>query len=219
MHPHRHWLRLCATVLAALCLLLFVSCQNRGTDPATTTAAIPNSGGPHGLSFYESLDSLDEYLTLGAYEGLTVTVTEGQTKEDAVWAAVLASSGSVTVPASEVDYYYASLCAQYRYYASLEDITYEELLSSLGLSDAAFRSQAFEMAQKDVLVAAVLRHSGITLTENEKNTLFSKYVEKFADDYGYSQEYIRSSMQELIYETMLYDKVTEYLLANNEINP
>ena len=204
----------------ALALLLFSlllpTCGKEDPSDNETTAPVADTS-PHGVSYYDNMEDLSSFLTLGSYKGLTVTPKEGQTKEDAVWEAVIANATRVAVPTEEVDYYFASLCAQYRYYASLKDMEYSELLSSLGISEASLRSDAYQMARKDLLFVAVLRDSKISLTDTEKNSLFPKYMDKFVSDYGYSADDVATDLRELIYETMLYDKVTEYLLANNTV--
>ena len=210
-----------AALLIALVLMLSPLLCACGEEPKTgsqsTVPVPPSDTAPHGVSYYSALPSLSELVTLGAYEGMTVTPKAGQSDEDAIWEAVMANAKTISPDEGEVAYYFNSLCAQYRYLASLKSMEYEELLRSLNLSEAVLLAEATEMSKKDLVVTAVLRNSGVILTETEKETLFDKYAEKFASDYGYSPEYVSEHLREPIYEAMLYDKVTEHLLTNNTV--
>lgn len=216
MISFKKWaLRSLALLLVFLSLLL-PACGKKEKPDTETNAPVANTA-PHGVSYYKDVSDLSSFVTLGSYTGLSVSQKQGQSKEEAVWEAVIANASGLAIPASEEEYYFQSLCAQYRYYASLKDMDYTELLSSLGLSEPSLRAEATQMARKDLVFVAVLRDSGIALTDEEKATLFDKYVDKFVSDYGYSKEDIATNMRELIYETMLYDKVTEYLLTSNTV--
>ena len=49
----------------------------------------------------------------------------------------------------------------------------------------------------------------------KKTELYGKYVEHFAELYGYDKTYVSEKLTEQIYDAMLYDKTMEYLLKNN----
>ena len=53
--------------------------------------------------------------------------------------------------------------------------------------------------------------------ETEKEAHFDRYVDKFVSDWGYDRDRVTRELSELVYESMLYDKTTEYLIVNNEI--
>ena len=86
----------------------------------------------------------------------------------------------------------------------------------MGATEESVRAEAQEMAIDDIIFELVRRAENITLTEEEKESLFDKYVEKYVEDYGYSKSYVKKNMSELIYESMLYDKTTEFLIKNND---
>ena len=77
-------------------------------------------------------------------------------------------------------------------------------------------AEAKEMAIDDVIYELVRRAENITLSEEEKESLFDKYVDKYVEDYGYTKSYVKKNMSELIYDSMLYDKTTEFLIKNND---
>ena len=64
--------------------------------------------------------------------------------------------------------------------------------------------------------AALVKAEGISLSDDEKKNNFDRYVEKFVNDYGYGEEYVRENMSEQIYQTMLFDKTLERLITLNK---
>ena len=84
----------------------------------------------------------------------------------------------------------------------------EEVFFAALLHDIA--KELTECELKDILAK-----EGITLTEDEKNTFFDRYVKKYAESYKYSEEYVRAELTELVYDSMLYDKTVEFLIIHN----
>ena len=89
------------------------------------------------------------------------------------------------------------------------------LLESRGTDESKMREEAREMVKKDLVFWYIVQAEGITVTEEEKQTHFDKYVDKFVSDYGYSRAYVTENMADEIYEAMLYDKTLEYLFSVN----
>ena len=160
---------------------------------------------------------LSNYAALGEYKQLSIELG-GRAKDSAVWEAVLERAEVKDVPEQQVDYYFEQSKAQYEYYAERADMTYSEMLEELGTTEEKMMSEARELALEDIVFELVRRAEGIELSESEKQEHFDRYAEKYVEDYGYTAEYVRGNLAEQIYDSMLYDKVTEFLITNNEIN-
>jgi hypothetical protein len=164
-----------------------------------------------------SSQDLESYVLLGKYTGLDVKVGS-LSKDEAVWKAVKEKATVRSYPEQQVLYYISQIEAQYKYYAEQADMSYDEMLREVGATEKTIRTQAESLAIDDVIYELVRRDANITLGESEKQSLFDKYVEKYVSDYGYTEQYVKENMSELIYDSMLYDKTTEYLIKNNEIS-
>ena len=192
-------------LLAVLMLCSLFSCkkddENEGAEPADLAAM--------------SDEELSSFISLGEYKGLTVTLGSA-TKGEAVWAAVKKNAMLKAYPEEQVEYYISQQRAQYAYYAEQADMSYEEMLSEVGETEQSIKETAEQMTLGDLVYHALLRAEGIELSKEEKSKFFEKYVEKFVADYGYTREYVKENMADEIYESLLYDKVTEYLITNNQ---
>jgi hypothetical protein len=164
-----------------------------------------------------SSQDLESYVLLGRYTGLDVKAGS-LSKDEAVWKAVKEKATVRSYPEQQVLYYISQIEAQYKYYAEQADMSYDEMLREVGATEKTIRTQAESLAIDDVIYELVRRDANITLGESEKQSLFDKYVEKYVSDYGYTEQYVKENMSELIYDSMLYDKTTEYLIKNNEIS-
>ena len=162
-----------------------------------------------------SVQELGRYVALGKYTGIKIKAID-QNKGEAVWRAVRNRATIAEYPEQQVNYYISQIEAQYKYSAEEAEVSYEEMLAEMGATEQSVRVEAQEMAIDDIIFELVRRAENITLTEEEKESLFDKYVEKYVEDYGYSKSYVKKNMSELIYESMLYDKTTEFLIKNND---
>lgn len=197
--------RALVTSLALIMLISMFSCkkdgENESVEPVDFAAM--------------SDDELKSYAELGEYK--LMTLKQGSSsKGEAVWAAVKENATVRSYPEQQVSYYVSQIEAQYAYYAEEAGISYKEMLREVGATDESIRSEAESMATDDVIYELVRRDADITLREDEKSKFFEKYVEKFVADYGYSREYVKENMSDEIYESMLYDKTTEFLITNNQ---
>ena len=193
--------RALAAILVATSVLFAFGCGKR-EDTSTKSLS------------YEDI-VITDCVRLGAYEGLTVTLAENTDKATAVWAAVLAQSEIVSYPDQAVDYYVAQAEERYRYYAEKNGVSVEEAMAAVGLDDEALTREAKALVANDLIVLAVQKDAKIALTEDEKARLFDKYAQKYVEDFGYDLDYVKSNLSDLIYESMLYDKTTEYLILKN----
>lgn len=158
---------------------------------------------------------LERFAELGEYESLTVELGDAS-KGEAVWEAVRQNATVRSYPEAQVNYYVLQIEAQYKYYAEQADMSYEEMLIELGATDESILSQARSMAVDDVIYELVRRSADVTLEEREREAHFDRYVSKYVADYGYTEQYVKDNMKDEIYGSMLYDKVTEYLITHNE---
>jgi hypothetical protein len=192
------------TLLALIMLISMFSCkksdENESAEPVDFAAM--------------SDDELKSYAELGEYK--LMTLKQGSSpKGEVVWAAVKKNATVKDYPEQQVSYYVSQIKAQYAYYAEEAGISYKEMLREVGATDESIRSEAESMAADDVIYELVRRDAKITLRSDEKSKFFEKYVEKYVEDYGYSREYVVENMTDEIYDSMLYDKTTEFLIAYN----
>jgi hypothetical protein len=192
------------TLLALIMLISMFSCkksdENESAEPVDFAAM--------------SDDELKSYAELGEY--MHMTLKQGSSpKGEVVWAAVKKNATVKDYPEQQVSYYVSQIKAQYAYYAEEAGISYKEMLREVGATDESIRSEAESMAADDVIYELVRRDAKITLRSDEKSKFFEKYVEKYVEDYGYSREYVVENMTDEIYDSMLYDKTTEFLIAYN----
>ena len=196
--------RALVTLLALIMLISMFSCkknsENESVEPVDFAAM--------------SDDELKSYAELGEYK--LMTLKQGSSsKGEVVWAAVKKNATVKDYPEQQVSYYVSQIKAQYAYYAEEAGISYKAMLREVGATDESIRSEAESMAADDVIYELVRRDAKITLRSDEKSKFFEKYVEKYVEDYGYSREYVVENMTDEIYDSMLYDKTTEFLIAYN----
>ena len=197
------WFRSVAVFLLASTLLFCVSCSKNEVEAKK-------------LDFeMAEMSELRSYVTLGDYKGMTIKL-DGRTKSEAVWSAIRESAEVIKYPEPLVRYYEQQAKAEYEYHAEKLGIKYKDVLEKLGTSEEEMRSDAERMAIDDVLFEIIKRTEAIVLEESEKQAYFDRYVEKYVEDYGYGEEYVRKELSDEVYDSMLYDKVCEFLITNNK---
>ena len=173
-----------AVLLLCLILALFAfSCkkdEDENTDGAMDMRAV-------------SSQELGRYAALGGYTGLSVTVGT-DSKGEAVWKEIRENAKIIAYPEQQVNYYIAQIEAQYKYYAEQADMSYADMLKEVGATEESIRVEAQEMAIDDVIYELVRRAENIMLSEDEKESLFDKYVQKYVSDYGYTEQYVKENM-------------------------
>ena len=161
-----------------------------------------------------SIEELEECVSLRQYKDLELTLG-GKTKEEALISYIDANSSIKKYPAGTVGYYFEQLKKQYRYYAEEADMRYEAMLDELGEDNVTMKAEAKRLVKNDLIFELIRKKEGITLTEAEKTQFFDKYVQKYAERYKYSEEYVREELSSLVYDSMLYDKTVEFLILHN----
>ena len=196
-------------LLCAVLCISSVSCKKKTEEPSSSAKKMNIS--------LLSDGELASYVALGEYKGLSIELGT-RTKDAAVWEEIAARAEVKQLPEQQVSYYFAQAKAQYEYYAERADMSYEDMLSELGTSEDKMLSEAKDLALGDILFELVRRAEGIELTALEKQEHFDRYADKYVEDYGYTAEYVRENLTEQIYSSMLYDKLTEFLISNNDIH-
>ena len=170
-----------------------------------------SDGAPMELS---ALDA-EEYIKLNGYTGIDIVRTEGEGRDLAVWREITSRAEVISLPQAQVDYYYQSQRKEYVYLAGLYGIKYERVLEIYELTDEVLLEKARELTKKDLVFYAVLQSAGIALTDEEFEKNLDKYVTKISSVQRLPEEYVKTNMCDSIRETMLYDKASEFLIANN----
>ena len=164
---------------------------------------------------YENID-VDRYVKSIQYKGLTVAFDSmSETKADAVWNAVYATAVFGGYPEEKVSYYFGQMKDSYMHYAGGDEEKYLFVLEAQGTSEEEMLADAERLVKEDLVYEYIIKHEGIALTDGEKAELFDKYVEKYSTELGKTPEEVAASMEDYIYESMLYDKTTEYLFTVN----
>ena len=157
---------------------------------------------------------LSEYIELGEYKNLMVIFIY-ESRAEAAWRDVIDGSEVKKYPEELVSYYTEQTQARYRYYAEKNDMEYAKVLEDFGATEESIVNEAKALAKADLVFAALVKAENITLSEEEKSEHFERYLEFYIESYGYTEEYVRENLAEEIYESMLYDKASEFLIINN----
>ena len=164
---------------------------------------------------YADMD-VSAYVKGVSYKGVKYTLdSEELSREQVLWDSLLKNAQVSGLPNDMVEYFFSQTKAAYMYLVDGDPEAYEMLLESRGTSEDKMREEAREMVRKDLVFWYIVQAEGISVTAEEKQTLFDKYVDKFVSDYGYSRAYVTENMADEIYEAMLYDKTLEYLFSVN----
>lgn len=160
------------------------------------------------------LETLEESLSVGVYKGLVIELN-GKSKADAIVERIMADSDVKQYPEGTTDYYAEQIKKQYKYYADEAGMTYEQMLNELGETDVTITQEAQGLVKKDMLFALIQAREGISISDGEKSLYFERYVSIYAERYGYTEEYVKAELSDLVYASMLYDKTVEFLIVNN----
>ena len=200
-------------LVCAFCLSVFAGCKK---DDVTVDDGTDNGSDNTQAVLDYSQINIDEYVKSVSYKGLTLTVNgEGASKETAIWEALLGAAVIEKYPESAVEYYFAQTKDYYMFIANNDPEAYKLLLKSRNMTEEDLVAEARELVKKDLVYLYIVEKEGIVITEDEKQSLFDRYVAAYVSEYGYSAEYVKANMSELIYDSMLYDKTLEFLILNN----
>ena len=204
--------RLIACLLSAVLLLCAVGCKK--SDKDGEKAPDSNTDTKATLDYSGVMPS--DYIKSISYKGLEIALeSENASKQNAVWDAVLGSVKIDTYPEEAVNYYFEQTKRLYMESVDNNAEDYLALLERRGITESDMLSEAKALVKKDLALLYITQTEKISVTDAEKSSLFDKYVQRYVDTYGYDKAYVMENMSELIYESMLYDKTTEFLILNN----
>ena len=197
-------IRMVALALCALaCLGVLCACATDGEEALTERV------------FFDT-DRIADYVRLDRYTDLTILLERADdSRSEAVWDALLERAEILSMPEEQLNYYAEQTRSAYRHYAEEHDLDYPAVLAHFETSEEQILEEAEQMVKGDLVYHYILVDTGLALTEEEKENLFDRYAAKFAADYGYTKDYVKESMGELVYDAMLYDKTTQYLMDRN----
>jgi len=188
-----------------LCLLTFFGCADKCEDEGSNSASLDYSG-----------VVIEECIKLGEYTGLEIELaSESSAKGAAVWKAVVNNSEVLQYPTEQLEYYIEQTELRYKHHAEDCDMDYDELLETIEVTEEDIKKEAEGYVKSDLVQLAVIKAERIELTDDEKERLLDRYVQKYVADYGYDEDYVRKNLMEEVHNSMLYDKMLEYLMLKN----
>ncbi len=214
MKPNKIFIRMVSGV-AVLCLTLGACACDKGDNISDQTEDTSDTEAVETEINYDGIVA-DDYVKSVTYSGMTVYIEELDAQKDkALWHAIYTSAQITSYPEDKVDYYFNQTKKAYMYIAGNYQGDYELLLKNRGIDEQDMREEARVRVLEDLVYKYILEKEGIVLTAEDKSENFDKYVEKLAMEIGKSESYVISEMTEYVYETMLHDKTTEYLISVN----
>ena len=200
-------------LMCVICISIFTGCKN---DDVTVDDENKNDSENTQAVLDYSQINVEDYIGAVSYKGLELKIDAPETsKELVLWQAILADAQIVAYPESAVQYYFEQTKDYYMFIVNNDPEAYELLLASRNMTEEDLVAEARELVKKDLVYLYIVEKEGISITEDEKQSLFDKYAAAYVSEYGYTLEYVKANMTELIYESMLYDKTMEFLILSN----
>ncbi len=213
MRLNNIFLKILAGVFA-LCLVL-AGCARVGDDDKSEPTESTESTAKETEINYNGVVAAD-YVKSVTYKNIEVELESEDTQKDkALWQAIYTSAQLEDYPEDKVEYYFNQTKKAYMYIAGNNQEDYELLLQNRGTDEQEMRAEARSRVLEDLVYRYILEKENIVLTAEDKAENFDKYVEKLARDIEKSENYVISTLAEYVYEIMLYDKTTEYLMTVN----
>ena len=195
--------RLLIFLIAAIMLLSLVSCGEEDEDNVNYVEPP------------EEVEDLGDLVDLTEYRGLTVAQEAGESRGDAIWRAVLEGSEVTEFPSPFLSYYESQTLTKYKLLADKADMSYTELLEALGLAEEDVKNEAKDLAKAELVAMAIIEKESIRLTDEEIDRLFDRYAQKIAEELGKDVSYVKENLSDEVYDTMLRDKMIEFLITQN----
>ena len=190
-------------LIAAIMLLSLVSCGEEDEDNVNYVEPP------------EEVEDLGDLVDLTEYRGLTVAQEAGESRGDAIWRAVLEGSKVTEFPSPFLSYYESQTLTKYKLLADKADMSYTELLEALGLAEEDVKNEAKDLAKAELVAMAIIEKESILLTDEEIDRLFDRYAQKIAEELGKDVSYVKENLSDEVYDTMLRDKMIEFLITQN----
>ena len=154
-----------------------------------------------------------QYPTAAEYEQFL----RNQTVQVEIWKQVVYNATIKNYPEQQVYYYYYQNRSYYEYYASMYGISYTELLAYNGLTDDDLYNSAKTYVLEDLVFYAIQQAENIVYTDEEYERDLQYYINRYKNEYQYSEDYIRQNLMSAVEENMLYDKVQNAIIGWSQI--
>ena len=216
----KHTIRILSLVLCLLltAALMFTACGGNNdevnSDTNDTNAAQTDTAlTPPSTDFYSEL-KLEDYITLGSYKGLVVDA-RNSSKNIELWNMIVARCKVIAYPEDALSYYLSQTKQKYEIFAERGNMSYDELLKALDMTEEDLEKEAKDLIKKDLVTLSIVKAEGLELTDKEKTELFEMYADVYIQLYGYTEEYVRENLSAEVYGSMQHDKMMEYLIKQN----
>jgi len=133
-------------------------------------------------------------------------------KPNIAWQEVMDKSEIKEYPNDQVMYYYTSERSYLEEYAANYGLTYEAILASANMTDEDVRAYAESRVKEDLVFYSIIKAEGLEISDEE----YAAGLTKYATGQGVSEEELVTEFGEAyIKECLLYDEVSELILAQN----
>ncbi len=166
------------------------------------------------ISEFSSIDALLDDLRARLEEE---TIKQADIdRENQLWEQVVKNTTVIDYPKDALDFITKNLKSKFEKAAEKENISLKEYLSKNNLTldevQEYIDSQAKRTCKDEMVMYAIARQEDIEVTKAEIKTLSLKYVE----EYGYKDvnELYKTHSKDLVEQTLLYQKVKDFIVAN-----
>ena len=164
--------------------------------------------------FDELTDEIANDLSDGAYP--TAEAYEAYLRhllvQAKIWPIIVENATVKEYPTQQVTYYYQMNRSSYEYYATIYGMTYTELLSAMGLTDAQLYDSAKLYVEEDLVYYMIRNSENIELTQEEYDQRIESYKERYKNEFNYTDAELKENLPS-IEDNMLYDKVQETIVG------
>ncbi len=161
--------------------------------------------------------TVDSYYTEKRAEMEKISLRqEDERREEELWKTVVANAKVIEYPENAIEFLSKDTQKQFEEAAKEEGKTLQEYLGSNQLTDAEFSdyvlSRAKRLCKDEMVMYAIARQESIDVSEEEIKQLAQTYV----DNYGYDsiKDLYSGYGKALIKQTLLYQKVKDFVVAN-----
>ena len=159
---------------------------------------------------FESADAYREFLreSLQAESDSSHEISKYQT----MWQKILDSAEVKELPNDQVMYYYTSQRSMYEAYAVQYGMTYDELLTQLGGTDAELMEYVKYQVEEELVFYSIVKAENVEVTDED----YANGVIEYAAAEGLSESaLVERYGEEAIRDAVLWDKLMVYLASLN----
>lgn len=158
----------------------------------------------------ETLEEYKEFLreTLQAESDAQHELSKFQT----MWQVVLDNADVISLPESQVMYYYTSQRSMYESYAVQYGYTYDEFLAEAGVTDEYIVGIMEDRVKEEIVFYSIVKAENIEVTQED----YANGIIQYAADQGMSESaLVEQYGEDYIRECVLWDKLMVYLASQN----